>query len=57
MDLMKNRNRFRFVVRILATVGLLIQRVYFGPVGAGAGLIEGLIIAAIWITREKDSEE
>lgn len=54
--ILKMRNRMRLTVRLLATAAVLFQRFYFGPIGAGGGLVDGLILTAIWITREPDSE-
>lgn len=55
---MKNPSRnlriMRNTVRVLATVGILFKTLYFGPIGAGAALVDGLALAAIWITRESD---
>lgn len=50
----KGHRIFRQSVRILATAAVLFQRFYFGPMGAAGGLVDGLILTAIWITREPD---
>lgn len=44
-------------MRILATLALLFQRFYFGPVGAGAGVFDGLILYSIWFNRERQYKE
>jgi hypothetical protein len=35
-------------IKILATIAVVGQRWYFGPVGAGAGACDGLVLYAIW---------
>lgn len=50
----KNLRIMRNTVRILATAGIIFQRFYFGPVGLGGAMIDGLCLAAIWVTRESD---
>lgn len=52
----KARNRMRMTVRILATAGVLLEQYTCGIMGAGGGVIFGLVVAAIWITREKDAQ-
>lgn len=51
---MKARNRMRLIIRILATAGILLEQVTYGIIGAGGGIIFGLVMSAIWVTREKD---
>lgn len=55
-SILRLRNNIRLGVRVLATAGLLFTRFYFGPIGAGTGVVDGLIIAAIWICREPDTK-
>lgn len=45
---MKKHKIFVTSMRVLATVAVLFQRFYFGQIGAGAGLLDGLVIYAIW---------
>ena len=36
------------VIKIIATIALFAQRFYFGPVGAGGGICDAIILWAIW---------
>ena len=53
---MKARNRVRMAVRVVASVGLLFVRFYFGPTGVATALVDGLVLTSIWVMRSKDSE-
>jgi hypothetical protein len=39
---------FDIGLKLLATAAVLGQRFAFGPVGAGGGLCDGIVIYAIW---------
>lgn len=52
MNNVKIRNIMRYVVRILATTGVLLQQVALGDPGAGAGAVMALTILAIWHFRK-----
>lgn len=47
---------FYFTMRVLATIALIGPRLYFGPVGWGAGICDGIIIYAIWFNRERTTK-
>lgn len=40
-------------IKILATLCLFFMRFYFGHIGGGAGLFDGLITVAIWVDYVK----
>ena len=45
---------YRNTVRVLATLGFGLIQYEFVPFGALSGVIAGLIVTAIWISRELD---
>lgn len=54
--MIKLRNRIRLGVRLSATI-FLIYHHYLVGMNLGSGLVAGLVLSAIWVCRDKDSNE